>query len=111
MRMCAGCGQLARCRGVRHCAPPSPSPSRRRARERSNARGVFLLARVSSRVMRRDGRAMPSKAMVVLIVVLCSPLGARASVFARRQGAGDAGDAARAVVLKGSSRRALACGE
>jgi hypothetical protein len=47
----------------------------------------------------------------VLIVVFCPPLGARASVFARRQGAGDAGDAARAVVLKGSSRRALACGE
>lgn len=41
MRVCAGCGHVARCRGVRHCAPPSPSPSRRRARERSNARGDF----------------------------------------------------------------------
>lgn len=87
---------------LRAAAAVAESTTRTRALYRARR---FLLVRVSSRVMPRDGRAMSSKAMVVLIVVLCSPLGARASVFARRQGAGDAGDATRAVVLKGSSRR------
>jgi hypothetical protein len=101
-------GSLSRRAPLRAAVAVAESTTRTRAVERARR---FLLVRVSSRVMRRDGRAMSSKAMVVLIVVLCSPLGARASVFTRRQGAGDAGDAARAVVLKGSSRRALACGE